>query len=112
MMNCKFVAERVTELRIKKGISEQKMSFELGHSGNYIQLISSGKMVPSLKEFFAICEFLETSPSLFFQKNIEEPVLTHKAINSIKSISEKDLRILLPLLERFSNNNDNNEVNN
>lgn len=103
MMNCKFVAERITELRMKKGISEQKMSFELGHSGNYIQLISSGKMVPSLKEFFAICEFLEVSPSLFFQENIKEPLLVHKAICSIKNISEKDLKILGPLLERLSN---------
>lgn len=108
MINCKFVAERITELRMKKGISEQKMSFELGHSGNYIQLISSGKMVPSLKEFFAICEFLEISPSLFFQKDIEEPLLTHKAISSIKNISNKDLKILVPLLERFSNKSDNN----
>ena len=69
-MNCKFVADRITELRIKKGISEQKMSFELGHSGNYIQLISSGKMIPSLKEFFNICDFLEISPSLFFEDNM------------------------------------------
>lgn len=108
MMNCKFVAEKITELRMKKGISEQKMSFELGHSGNYIQLISSGKMVPSLKEFLAICEFLEVSPSLFFQENINEPLLVHRAISSIKNISEEDLKILVPLLERFSNKvNDN-----
>lgn len=102
MMNCKFVAERVTQLRMKKGISEQKMSFELGHSGNYIQLISSGKMVPSLKEFFSICEFLEVSPSLFFQENIENPLIKQKAIDSIENISEEDLQILLPLIERFS----------
>lgn len=108
MMNCGFVAERITQLRMKKGISEQKMSFELGHSGNYIQLISSGKMVPSLKEFFAICEFLEISPSLFFHADIDEPILIHKAINSIKNITEKDLKILIPLLERFSGQTDNN----
>ena len=102
MMNCKFVAQRVTQLRMKKGISEQKMSFELGHSGNYIQLISSGKMVPSLKEFFSICKFLEVSPSLFFQENIENPLIKQKAIDSIENISEEDLQILLPLIERFS----------
>ena len=102
MMNCKFVAERITQLRIKKGISEQKMSFELGHSGNYIQLISSGKMIPSLKEFFNICEFLEVSPALFFEESIEEPIIKEKALKLIRNTSNKDLEILIPLLERFS----------
>ncbi len=108
-MNCKFVAERITDLRIKKGVSEQKMSFELGHSGNYIQLISSGKMVPSLKEFFSICNFLEISPSLFFEENIKQPTLNQKAFNLISKISEKDLEIILPLLQRLSENNNENK---
>ena len=100
-MDSKFVSERITQLRIKKGISEQKMSFELGHSGNYIQLISSGKMVPSLKEFLSICEFLEISPSLFFEETIENPALVQECINSIQKISESDLKLLAALLERF-----------
>lgn len=108
-MNCKFVAERITDLRIKKGVSEQKMSFELGHSGNYIQLISSGKMVPSLEEFFSICNFLEISPSLFFEENIKQPTLNQKAFNLISKISVKDLEIILPLLQRLSENNNENK---
>lgn len=101
MVDYRFVAERITQLRIKKGVSEQKMSFELGHSGNYIQLISSGKMVPSLKEFFSICEFLEVSPSLFFEESMENPSLNQKAIDALRHLPEKDLKILVPLLERF-----------
>lgn len=101
-MNCKFVADRITELRIKKGISEQKMSFELGHSGNYIQLISSGKMIPSLKEFFNICDFLEISPSLFFEDNIELPDFVQKGIKALKALSEEDLKLIVPLLEKYA----------
>ncbi len=99
-MNCKFVADRITKLRMKKGISEQKMSFELGHSGNYIQLISSCKMIPSLKEFFNICDFFEISPSLFFEDEIEAPELVQKGINALKSMSEEDLQLLVPVLEK------------
>lgn len=100
-MNSEYIAKRITELRMQKNISEQKMSFELGHSGNYIQLISSGKMVPSLKEFLAICEFLEVSPSLFFDSNVEVPALVQRGINSLNSLKQEDLELIVPILERL-----------
>ena len=57
-----FVRERITELRMKKGISEYKMSLDLGHSKSYIQSISSGRALPSLTEFLYICDYLGISP--------------------------------------------------
>ncbi len=35
-----FVRNRITQLRIKKGISEYQMSYDLGHSRGYINNIS------------------------------------------------------------------------
>lgn len=55
-----FVRKRITEMRIAKGVSEYQMSYDLGHSRGYVNNISSGKSVPSLKEF-ADCEGIETS---------------------------------------------------
>ena len=49
-----FVRDRITQLRLKKGVSEYQMSYDLGHSRGYIYNISSGKALPPLKEFFAI----------------------------------------------------------
>ena len=49
-----FVRNRITELRTKKGVSEYKMSMELGHSKTYIQSISSGRSLPSFSEFLYI----------------------------------------------------------
>ena len=51
-----FVKERITQLRLKKGVSEYQMSYDLGHSRGYIYNISSGKALPPLKEFFGICD--------------------------------------------------------
>ena len=42
-MNEDFVRERITALRLKKGVSEYQMSYDLGHSRGYIYNISSGK---------------------------------------------------------------------
>lgn len=46
-----FVKERITQLRLKKGVSEYQMSYDLGHSRGYVYNISSGKALPPLKEF-------------------------------------------------------------
>ena len=37
----KFVRDRITELREKRGISEHRLSLELGKSGSYIRSITS-----------------------------------------------------------------------
>lgn len=103
-MDCEFIAKRITELRMQKNISEQKMSFELGHSGNYIQLISSGKMMPSLKELFSICEFLEVSPALFFNEDIEVPAMVQKGVDSLNLLKKEDLELAVLILERLATN--------
>ena len=41
-MNEDFVRERITALRLKKGVSEYQMSYDLGHSRGYVYNISSG----------------------------------------------------------------------
>lgn len=54
-MNEKFIRERISALLTKKGVSEYKMSYDLGHSKSYIQSISSGRALPSLSKFLYIC---------------------------------------------------------
>lgn len=96
-----FVKDRITQLRIKKGVSEYQMSYDLGHSRGYIYNISSGKALPPLKEFFAICEYFEITPQQFFDNSSSNPELIQKAINGMKSLNEDDLLILLGIINRF-----------
>ena len=39
-MDTQFVRDRITQLRLKKGVSEYQMSYDLGHSRSYIYNIS------------------------------------------------------------------------
>lgn len=57
---------RITELRLKKDISEHRMSLDLDKSGSYIRLITSGAALPSVKELFNIIAYLGVSPAEFF----------------------------------------------
>ena len=86
-----FVRERITNLRIKKGVSEYQMSYDLGHSRGYVYNISSGKAMPPLKEFFAICDYFEVTPQQFFDDSTQNPELVQKAIAGMKQLDESDM---------------------
>ena len=92
-MDAQFVRERITQLRIQKGVSEYKMSYDLGHSRGYINNISSGKTLPSMTEFLAICEYFEITPISFFDPGIPNPGLLHETVALLEQLEEADLRL-------------------
>ena len=57
---------RLFELRSAKGVSAREMSLALGQGAGYINNLENGHNLPSMKQFFAICTYLEMSPSAFF----------------------------------------------
>lgn len=96
-----FVRNRITQLRLRKGVSEYQMSYDLGHSRGYVYNISSGKALPPLKEFFAICDYFEISPQQFFDESTDNPELIKKAVDGMKQLSESDLLLLLSMINRL-----------
>ncbi len=100
-MEAGFVRERITQLRMAKGVSEYKMSYDLGHSRGYINNISSGKALPSLTELFAICDYFEITPVEFFSETVRNPKLQKTVIADMERLSEKDLLLVQALVERL-----------
>lgn len=96
-----FVKERITQLRIQKGVSEYQMSYDLGHSRGYVYNISSGKALPPLKEFFAICDYFEITPQQFFDQSSPNPELIQKALTGLRQMSESDQLMVLSLISRL-----------
>ena len=101
-MNDSFIRERISDLRLKKGVSEYKMSLDLGHSKSYIQSISSGKSLPSLTEFLYICDYLGVTSKEFFDTTNDEPILHQELCEISKSLDSSDLELLIRLAERLS----------
>ena len=104
-MDVDLIRNRITELRIKKGVSEYKMSLDLGHSRSYIQSITSGRSLPSMPEFLYICEYLNVTPKDFFDNTMAEPILIQKALEGMRSLNDKDLLSLIHLIDRFKQGN-------
>ncbi|MBR3974561.1 MAG: helix-turn-helix transcriptional regulator [Clostridia bacterium] len=100
-MYSEFVRERISRLRVQKGVSEYKMSYDLGHSRGYINNISSGKTLPSMTEFFAICEYFGITPIEFFDTKTENPKLRQDVIDSISQLNSEDLELTLRNINRL-----------
>lgn len=97
-----YVKNRITELRIRKGVSEYQMSYDLGHSRGYINNISSGKAMPSLNEFFSICDYFGITPTDFFDQQQKNPELVNKAVSKLKQLDDSDMLLVLSLLNRLT----------
>ena len=100
-MDGRFVRERITRLRLQKGVSEYKMSYDLGHSRGYINNRSSGKTLPSMTEFFAICEYFGITPVEFFDDRAENPRLTKELLAAMGELDEADLSLTLTVVRRL-----------
>jgi transcriptional regulator with XRE-family HTH domain len=96
-----FVRNRITQLRINKGISEYKLSYELGHSRGYINNITSGKALPSMSEFFLICDYFGITPIEFFDVRHSKPELVAKTIEEIQTLNDEDILMMLTLIKRI-----------
>ncbi len=97
-----FVRNRITQLRLQKGVSEYQMSYDLGHSRGYVYNISSGKSLPPVKEFFAICDYFEVTPAEFFDDKASHPELIQKALEGMKQLDDSDLLMILNLINRLT----------
>ena len=102
MVDVDFIRNRITELRLKKGVSEYQMGYDLGHSRSYMYNISSGKSLPPLPEFLEICDYLEINPSQFFDSSIENPALLQTAIDELKKLNDDDLMLIIGNIRRLT----------
>jgi transcriptional regulator with XRE-family HTH domain len=97
-----FVRDRITQLRLKKGVSEYQMSYDLGHSRSYVYNISSGKSLPPMAEFLQICNYFDITPSQFFDESEENPALLQTAIEELRKLNDDDLMLIIGNIRRLT----------
>lgn len=101
-MDAQFIRDRITQLRLKKGVSEYQMSYDLGHSRSYIYNISSGKSLPPMLEFLQICDYFEITPSQFFDDSFENPALLQTAMEGLRKLNDDDLMLIIGNIRRLT----------
>ena len=101
-MDEQFLRDRISQLRMKKGVSEYQMSLDLGHSRGYIQNISSGKSLSSITGLFEIFEYFNITPAQFFDEQTDDPSLVSGLLKNMKNLKEEDRQLVLLLCQRLS----------
>ena len=99
-----FIASRLTQLRMQKGVSARDMSLTLGQSASYIHKVESGKIYPSMEVFNYICDYLHISPKDFFNYDNEYPEKVNIIVEKLKTLNEKQLTSIITLLDAFKSN--------
>lgn len=102
-MNAEYIRNKITQLRLQKNVSEHRMSLDLGHARSYIHGIVSGRTLPSMQEFLAICDYFEITPEQFFYENNDSvnPTLLSGLIHEANKLSEEDLSLILVLVKKI-----------
>ena len=97
-----FFCERLSNLRLKSGVSARDMSLSLGQSAGYINKIENHKALPSLSVFFYICEYFGISPKEFFDEENNNPKVIQDINEGLKSLTDEQLSIIASLVENFN----------
>lgn len=87
-----FLRNRITEYRIRLGVSERQMSLELGRSESYIRHITCEKSLPSMREFFNILDYFNVTVDEFFAplKDMNSPY--NKTCERLRGLDEAELQ--------------------
>lgn len=84
-------AARLTQLRMAKGVSARDMSLSIGQSEGYINNIENKKNYPSMTNFLYICEYLNITPSEFFDMDNSDPEKLRDLISKLKKLDRNQI---------------------
>ena len=94
----RFIGERITELRMRRNVSECQMSLELGLSKSYVQGITSGRGLPSVRQLFNLADYFDITLCEFFdEKNHDSPAV-RELIHLVRRLDETEPEMVLALL--------------
>lgn len=95
----KWFPQRLTQLRMQKGVSARDMSLSIGQNTGYINSIESGKNFPTMKNFFYICEYLHITPKEFFEDSSADPETIRKMVENLKRLDGEQVDALSKIVE-------------
>ena len=93
---------RVARLRADRNASARDMSLTLGASESYINRIETGRMLPSMNGFFAICEYFGLTPAEFFDYENEQDARTEESARKLQALPEKMRENVITIIDELS----------
>lgn len=91
--------KRLTELRVSKGVSAREMSLSVGMSENYINRMENGASLPTMSNFFYICEYLGITPKEFFDTDSGVNIKNRELYDLIMKLPEKQVASVTEMIK-------------
>ena len=88
----------------KKYISDRDLSFLIGKSENYINIMKNKKSLPNLATFLKICDSLDIDLSQFFKKTEENVSKEYILLEKIKNLDSEDYKVVESIIGKLSKN--------
>ena len=95
----RWFSERITQLRIEKGVSAREMSLALGQSESYINKIENQRTLPSMTGFFYICEYFGITPQEFFAAEMTTPQTAKMIADAASRLKPKLAEHILQVIQ-------------
>ncbi len=94
-----FFHQRLTRLRMEKGVSARDMSLSLGQSAGYINALENNRGYPSMQTFFYICEYFDITPMEFFDEDNGYPLQNRELIKDLSALNSEQLQHLTAIIK-------------
>lgn len=78
------------------------MSLSIGQNPGYINNIENGKALPSLSGIYYICDYLEVTPSEFFDLDTPDPNRLKEMTAKLKKLTPHQLELVLELVRELT----------
>ena len=102
-MDESYIVSRITELRMKKGVSARDMSLSLGQSESYINTIENKRSLPSITFFLYICEYFGISPMEFFDEGNKYPNELTDIVKDLRKLNGETLGHIAHVIKDLAN---------
>ena len=98
-------SHRLSELRVKRGVSARDMSLYIGQNPGYINSIENGNSMPSMSVFLSICDYLEITPKEFFDVDAKAPEKLRHITEDLKKLDDEQLSSIETIIKGLSKKN-------
>ena len=100
---CEFMfGQRLSSLRMDKGVSARDMSLSLGQSAGYINALENQKSLPSMQTFYYICDYLNVTPAEFFDTGNKHPQDYREIISALNKLDPETQKAIKTILKKLS----------
>ena len=97
MLTNREFARRFKLIRMQSGASQIETAKAIYRNENHIKNIESGVTLPTMRNFFKLCDFFNVTPQTFFKNEIKSPFLRLKQLREQRGITQIKLALDLNL---------------